>query len=64
MSAALHGGDTCLGPGSTRPGAGNTGTSRKGWVRLPFLLYANVFFRVMGAISREQERAADALACR
>ena len=36
----------------------------EGLFRLPFLLYANVFFRVMGAISREQERAADALACR
>jgi Zn-dependent protease with chaperone function/putative ubiquitin-RnfH superfamily antitoxin RatB of RatAB toxin-antitoxin module len=61
-----HGGDTRLGPWihKTHGAVARTiGNLPENVLRIPFLLYANVFFRVTGAISWEQERAADALAC-
>lgn len=61
-----HGGDTRLGPWihKTHGAVARTiGNLPDNLLRLPFVLYANIFFRVTGAISREQERAADVLAC-
>lgn len=61
-----HGGDTRLGPWIHKTHGAVARTIENlpdNLLRLPFLLYANLFFRVTGAISREQERAADALAC-
>ena|SRR5260370_1097478 len=40
------------------------GTLGDSWIRLPFTVYARLFFRITNAISRQQEFAADALAAR
>lgn len=62
-----HGGDTSLGPWiqKTRMGILRTIVSLgERWIRLPFVLYAKLFFRITNAVSRQQEFAADALAAR
>lgn len=60
-----HAGDTMLGPWiqKTRMGILRTlGRLGDSWIRLPFVGYANLFFRITNAVSRAQEFAADALA--
>lgn len=62
-----YGGDTSLGPWiqKTRMGILRTIMSLgERWIRLPFILYAKLFFRITNAVSRQQEFAADALAAR
>jgi Zn-dependent protease with chaperone function len=62
-----YGGDTGLGPWiqKTRMGILRTIESLgERWIRLPFILYAKLFFRITNAVSRQQEFAADALAAR
>lgn len=62
-----YGGDTRLGPWiqKTRMGILRTIVSLgERWIRLPFILYAKLFFRITNAVSRQQEFAADGLAAR
>lgn len=62
-----HGGDTMLGPWvyNTRVGIGRTlERLEDSVIRLPFVAYGRLFFRITSAVSRRQEFAADALAAR
>jgi heat shock protein HtpX len=62
-----HGGDTRLGPWiyNTRVGIARTlERLEDSVIRLPFVAYGRLFFRITNAVSRRQEFAADALAAR
>jgi Zn-dependent protease with chaperone function len=64
----FSGSDTKLGPWiyKTRSAIERSleGLGEESWVRLPFVAYSKLFLRITGAISRQQEYAADALAAR
>jgi len=66
----FHGGETKLGPWihKTRAAIGRTiamlQQRRRSYLRLPFVLYGNLFLRLTHAVSRRQEYAADALAAK